>query len=177
MDKGYIKLFRSIRDNVFWSDKPFDRARAWIDLLLRASFTEGKVLINGKVRKIEEGQLFISIGRLSADWGWSEKKVRLFLDELISEEMITKKGQAKGTLLTIVNYGFYQGKGQAKGRAKGRPKDRAEDEQKTSRRQTYKNVKNVKNVKEDNIEPPADEDDLKRPMTEEELKEGGWTFY
>ena len=35
-DKGYIKVYRDIRDHWIWNYKPFSPQAAWIDLILLA---------------------------------------------------------------------------------------------------------------------------------------------
>ena len=34
---GYIKLHRSLMDNPLWTEKPFSRGQAWVDLLMLAN--------------------------------------------------------------------------------------------------------------------------------------------
>lgn len=117
--EGWIALHRKLQDNKLWNCEPFSRGQAWIDLLLMANHEEKSFLLGNQSMTIGRGQRFYSVEKLSKRWKWSEKKVRNFLTLLENEQMIIKKGQTKGTLVTIVNYDFYQSEGQAKGRTKG----------------------------------------------------------
>ena len=106
--KGFILLYRSIRDHWLWKVKPFDPARAWIDLVLDANHDEGKVFTGANLVKIGRGQDWVSVRALADRWGWSRDRVSKYLDMLESDSMIQKKPTPSGTLLTIVNYDIYQ---------------------------------------------------------------------
>ncbi len=109
MQVGYISLHRKIQNCWFWDEKPFDRARAWIDLLLLAVHSNTKQSIDGDFVEISRGQYLTTVRRLADRWGWSKDKVSKFLSVLEKDGMITRTIVKKRTLLTIVNYGFYQG--------------------------------------------------------------------
>ena len=116
---GYIKLYRSCKSNSFWQDKPFTRWQAFEDLILSAAFEQNRILLKGQVVMLERGQLIKGLDTFANDWGWSRKKVRTFLKLLENEKMAMSKGTPMGTLVTVVNYDFYQGEGPSKGMAKG----------------------------------------------------------
>lgn len=107
-NKGWIKLHRSIQDCFLWNDKPYDKCRAWIDLLLLANHEDKKLMFNGTLITVSRGQYLTSIRKLSERWGWSKDKVVRHLLMLESEEMIHRDSNNNRTLLTIVNYGVYQ---------------------------------------------------------------------
>ena len=108
-DKGYIKIYRDIRDHWIWEVRPYDKARAWIDLIMTANHEKKTILFDGRLMTIERGQHMTSLKTLAARWGWTRSKVKRFLDVLKSEQMINTKRNRNGTLITIVNYGIYQG--------------------------------------------------------------------
>ena len=114
MNEGYIKLYRQIWANEFWKEKPFSRAQAWIDLLLKANYSDNKVIIKGNVVELKRGQLLRGVDNLALEWGWSRGKVRRFLDTLNRQGMAHSNGTPNGTLITIEKYAFYQD---------GRPQD------------------------------------------------------
>lgn len=121
---GYIKLYRQIEETPLWLAEPFSKAQAWVDLLMLANFAPADVLIKNMMVHIERGQLLWSQQHLSERWKWGVKKVRNFLKLLEKQKMVTSEGTPQGTLITIVNYEFYQGEGQAK----GTPQDTAKGE-------------------------------------------------
>ena len=108
MSSGWIKLHRKILDCFIWQDKPYDKARAWIDLLLIAMHHDKKMLIDDEVVMIQRGSFMTSIVKLADRWGWSRNKVVRYIDMLESEHMLNTKRTPKGTLITIVKYDDYQ---------------------------------------------------------------------
>ena len=159
--EGWIKLHRKIQDCFIWSDKPYDKARAWIDLLLLAMHRDKKLLVDGSVVVIERGSFFTSRIKLSKRWGWSLKKVDAFLKLLEQEEMVTTVRTPKGTTLTIVNYEQYQLFGTTEDTTREIPQDTpkgtAEDTQK----------KNIKNDKKNNIGEKSPQKRFVQPTVEE----------
>lgn len=117
--EGWIKIHRGIVENPLWSDKPFSKGQAWIDLLLCARFKNEKLMVKGQIIKIPRGSYLTSEEKLCYKWGWSRNKVRAYLKLLADEGMIEKKGTALGTLLTIVKYEVYQNDGTAESTADG----------------------------------------------------------
>ena len=109
MTQGWIKLHRQIQNCFLWEDKPFDKCRAWIDLLLLANHEDKKIMFNGNLITVSRGQYLTSIRKLSDRWGWSKDKVVRHLSILESEQMIQRDSDSNRTLLTIVNYEVYQG--------------------------------------------------------------------
>lgn len=110
-EQGYIKVYRSIRENFVWnSNEPFDKRSAWIDLLMMANHAERKFTIDGNVKTIMRGQLYTSVRHLQDRWKWSSKgKVVRFLNTLEVQGMIVRSGDTHGTTISLVNYDFYQG--------------------------------------------------------------------
>lgn len=110
MDKprGWILLHRSIQEHCLWQKKPFDEARAWIDLLLLANHADVKVYKDGQIAEFKRGTVNRSILSLAERWGWERKKVRRFLSVLERDNMVTVNSTTRGTTITLVNYGVYQ---------------------------------------------------------------------
>lgn len=109
-DKGWIKLHRKLLDCWIWKEKPFDKGRAWIDLILLAMHHDTEIVEDGKPYPVNRGSYYFSILKLADRWGWSRNKVKRFLDVLEHENMLYTTRTNKGTLLTIVNYELYQAK-------------------------------------------------------------------
>ena len=108
--KGWVSIHRNLFDHWIWNDKEqFDKRSAWIDLLLMVNHEDKKALIDGQLKLIKRGQRITSLNKLALRWKWSRKKVTNFLQTLEEDDMIIlKKEQGKYTLITIVNYSFYQ---------------------------------------------------------------------
>lgn len=106
--QGWIKIHRDLLDNELWSDKPFTKGQAWVDLLLLANHRDKNVLLGNCTELVARGSFITSELKLMERWGWGRKKVKLFLNFLESQKMIERNANNKRTAITIVNYGFYQ---------------------------------------------------------------------
>lgn len=107
---SFIKLDRKIQDHWLWSDKPFDKARAWIDLILLADWNDREVLKGNAVVTRKRGEVHVSMLWLANRWGWSRDKVRRFMRLLQGEGMITLNATTNDTTITVENYCKYQDK-------------------------------------------------------------------
>lgn len=142
-----------------YKEKPFDKCRAFIDLLLLANHSEKKINFGGKPTPVKSGQYLTSIEKLSDRWGWSRNKVKRFLDVLENDNMIITERTNRRTSITIVNYCIYQGlefqdepTHEPSVEPTIEPTDGQETNQlvnqQTNHKQEYKNIKNDKNDKE-----------------------------
>lgn len=107
-DKGYIKLYRDIRDHWLWSHKPFTIGQAWIDLLMMANHEDKEIMINGHLVKVKRGSCVTSLRKLAEKWGRDKRTVSRYLKMLEDNGMIVRMRPTEYTTLTIVNYGIYQ---------------------------------------------------------------------
>ncbi|HGZ2758498.1 TPA: DnaD domain protein [Staphylococcus aureus] len=106
---GWISIDRSIQNHWLFKEKrTFSKFEAWIYLLMEANHSEAKVPIVNQIVTVERGQRLTSILTLSDLFNWSRFKVKTFLDLLESDGMLEVKTTSKYTLITIVNYDFYQ---------------------------------------------------------------------
>ena len=164
LDKGYIKLYRSIRDNWVWEEKPFSRGQAWIDIILSVNHKDTKIMFDGNSILVKRGSFITSISKLADRWGWSRKKVTRFLNGLRDDSMLDFKCTTKGTCISLRNYALYQENGNSK-RNSG---STSEEQQRNSRStQTMNDKGMIKNEKEDI--GPSDQS-----QTVEEDDDEGW---
>lgn len=147
MKSGFIKLFRQITKHWLWFADPFDRAHAWIDLLLMANWETGMNCINGITFEQQRGEIVVSIGYLAKRWRWSKGKVKRFLDALAGDGMIHTDGRAYGTSITIENYTFFQGGRRANGSANGS----ADGSQSKKNKEEYKETR----AREGSVDEPS----------------------
>ena len=108
MDRGYVKLWRKIKDNTFWKVRPFSPGQAWVDILMNANHKDNEVLYNWEIRKILRGSFITTQRDLAFSWGWERSKVRRFLRSLQRANMIVTETDPKATHITILNYNIYQ---------------------------------------------------------------------
>lgn len=106
MSNGWINLHRCIQEHWIWQDA--HRFKWWVDLLLRASHKDTKVLFDGSLIECKRGQFITSLGKLAEEWMVSRGAVRRFLDALENDTMIARVSTHKMTQITICNYDSYQ---------------------------------------------------------------------
>lgn len=153
MGKGFIKIDRGITDHFFWIEKPYDRARAWIDLLLLANWKDTKELYNGELVQRKRGTVTCSKLWLADRWGWDRKKVTAFLKILEVDNMATTNSTTHRTTITIENWDKYQSQGTTNGTTDGTTDGQPKDNQGTTTPHTKESKRidknSIKNSKED----------------------------
>lgn len=142
MNKGWIKLHRQIQDCWMWECEKFDKAHAFIDLILLANHADKKISINGKPTVISRGQFFTSRLKLAERWRWNVKKVDRFLNDLEYDQTVSVSRSKHGITVSIVNYSVYQEQG---GNETDNGEDNERDNRRDNRRDTNKNDKELKN--------------------------------
>ena len=109
MHRGYVKIYRKLADWYLWEKKPFDKARAWIDLILLANHKPGVIDVRGIMVPVARGQVGWSKKRLANKWGWSEGMVTRFFLQLQNDAQIVVQKSNVTSLITIKNYDKYHG--------------------------------------------------------------------
>ena len=144
-------------DHWIYSDEPFNKFQAWVDILMFANFKDKEITINGNRFTIHRGSFLTSIRKLATRWKWSKDKVGRFLRKLRDEKMI-KIATVGGTLITVVNYDVYQLRRDSK---RDTNKDSKRDTDKDTDRTQLKELsrKNDKERKEKEEELFLDDDD------------------
>ncbi|HCZ9816518.1 TPA: DnaD domain-containing protein [Staphylococcus aureus] len=153
---GWISIDRSIQNHWLFKEKrTFSKFEAWIYLLMEANHSKAKVPIGNQIVTVERGQRLTSILTLSDLFNWSRFKVKTFLDLLESDGMLEVKTTSKYTLITIVNYDFYQseqGRNQHQNDIKPTSKQHQSNINPTSKRhQTNTNNNDNKDNNEKNV--------------------------
>lgn len=151
---GYISLHRAIQKHwIYQEDRVFSKFEAWTDILMRVNHAEGKVMHNGKLETVQRGSTIWSLGDMETRWKWSNKKVKRFLDCLVSDQMLSYKSTTKKTYLTVENYDVYQCQPGAKA-----PQKHHEGTTEAFQKHTNNNVNNNKslNKKEEEIKDTVD---------------------
>lgn len=149
VNKGWISLYRSIQDHWLWQEKPFSKAQAWLDLLLSANYQDKKIVFDSNLVEVKRGEFITSIRKLCERWGWSNSKVKKFLETLQLDGMITYKSDTKKTAINIVNYNVYQTLSDAENVTETSQKRHRSDTE-TSQKHTNNNNNKDNNVNNDN---------------------------
>lgn len=148
MNRGFIKIYRKIEDNILWlsNDEPFDSRSAWIDLILIANHKDNSFKLGMQTMQVKRGQKWTSSKKLADRWNWSRQKVMKYLRMLQNEGMIYLETSNRGLLINLVNYGIYQEKSKGTRYADATANITSAGHQVQQPTDTNKNVKNdIKN--------------------------------
>lgn len=144
---GFIKLDRKFTEWE-WYDNA-NTMRLFIHLLFKANYKDKQW--HGIT--IKRGQCVTSISNLSLELNLTERQIRTALKNLKTTGELTSQTTSKYTLITIVNYGFYQDKSTDSDKQNDKQdgwqttgERQASDEQTTGERQQHKKEKKERNI-------------------------------
>lgn len=168
MAKGWISIHRCIWENWTWKDKPFSKGQAWIDILLMVNYEKDKVYFRDSIYDVERGQKITSELKLADRWGWSRNKVRRFLNDLETEQMLIVKRDKRKTTIEVVNYSKYQDTNTREDTRESTTESATESQEKDINNNINKNNKLNKVNKKDictdiEEEPPKEEPKKPKP--------------
>ncbi|MFR3687454.1 MAG: hypothetical protein ACLTXM_20755, partial [Enterococcus sp.] len=148
-DKGWIALHRNIREHwVYQEKRVFSKYEAWLDLLMDANHQNNKFLFDGQLIEVNRGEFITSVRQLCERWGWSNTKVNRFLEMLEHDQMLIRKSDSKKTVISIVNYDFYQ-----RYESKETTQKRQQNDTETTQKHTNNNDKTMINNDNNNNSP------------------------
>lgn len=101
-EKGYIKLYRSILDWGWYADR--DTRDVFLHLLLTVNYVDKSY--RGTV--IKRGSRVVSLRKLSAEIGVTERSLRTALTRLENDSVLTRSKVGKTLCISIKNFDFYQ---------------------------------------------------------------------
>ena len=113
---GWIRIHKNLLDSDVWDMPPLYN-RVWLYLLLWGRNNPGEISTKKGKLYLERGQLVTSIqqiceGVVFYEWGVpkvpNKKTVLNILQWLEQRKMIIRESNAKGTIITIVNWAAYQ---------------------------------------------------------------------
>lgn len=103
--------------------RPYDKTLAWFWMIFEARRKEQKGKeIQGKCIDIPPSSFIHSLRFMAKAFGWTEKKVRTFLNHLENLKMIERKLTQGLTQITICNFEDYQNPRRTLGRTEGESK-------------------------------------------------------
>ena len=140
--QGWIKLHRQLLDShVFTNEKLL---KIWIWCLLKAVHTETELLVGRQVIKLIPGQFVTGRHAASTELGMAPSTTWDYLQLLKRHGYIDIKSNNKFSVVTVVNWAFYQGYNENS--------DSKIDNKSTANGQQIDTNKNIKNEKKkDNI--------------------------
>ena len=106
MQRGYIKLYRSLLDADIMRSP--ELCTLFLFLLLRAASRERVAVLGTETVQVLPGQVLVGRRKLAADLALSERKIRTCLATLERMEVVTLHSTARYTVVTFVNWQRYQ---------------------------------------------------------------------
>ena len=150
LDKGYIKLWRSMLSWEWYDDPP--TKDVYLHLILTASISPS--IWHGI--EIPRGSLVSSYRKIAEQTGLTIRQARTAINHLEMTGEVTRLAHPKFTVFTLNNYDKFQ-EATNKTQGKRQANDNHSDNQPTSNRQQYKKIKeDIK--KEENISALAQEE-------------------
>ena len=128
--RGYVRTWRCLLDSGIFRNPKL--AHFWQYCLLKASHKRHSVVVGYEKIDLKPGQFIFGRRKAAAETGLSERVIRTCMAALKSAQKTTLETTRRYSVVTICNWGSYQGNGDG-----GVP---SSDQQTT----TYKNGKNVK---------------------------------
>ena len=139
MENGYIKTYRCLMQSDVWQNDKL--LKTWMWCLLKARHEAGTATVGQQQVDLEAGQFIFGRFKASTEIGYPESTVWRLMKTLERAGMVNIKPTNKFSVVTIVNWGLYQGSDAPVGSKVRRKRTRSEQEVDTN-----KNVKNVKNI-------------------------------
>lgn len=113
MAEGWIKINRKLFDHPIWLNSSMQTKAVLIAILGHACYQPMEWDVMGKTITLQSGQVYASLTRLK-NWcgrGTTREGVRTALERLKRFGFITCETTNQGTLISVVNWGKYQGYG------------------------------------------------------------------
>lgn len=136
---GWVKLHRTITDSFVFQNP--DRLKFWVWCLCKASHRERKQNVGLQEVDLKKGQFIFGRKKASSELSMDESKIYRLLKTFENRNKIEVKSNNKFSVVTIVNWTFYQGEEQ---QSEQQTNNKLTTNQQQSN--TNKNVKKVKNV-------------------------------
>jgi hypothetical protein len=155
---SYIKLHRCILDSAVFDDA--EVLRLWIYILCNANYEDKDCIINGKVFHLKRGQMPAGRQKIALALGINDSKVQRSLKILENLGCITKEVNSKFSVITVENYGKFQGdseKANSKTTANPTAKQQQTNQQNNTPKEINNNINNNINISPYN--PPLQGDD------------------
>lgn len=137
--EGWIKLHRRIEEWKWVNDLP--TLRLWLYILDHARHEDG----NWNGVPLKAGQMVVGRKSFFRETGITEQTFRTSLRRLKDDGTITTKTTNKHTIVTIVNWGFYQ-KGEEKPTSKSTSNSTSNQPATNQQPTTNKNIKNERSI-------------------------------
>lgn len=152
---GWIKLHRKIIDSPVFDNS--NVLKLWIWCLCKASHTDHEVIVGKQIVKLDAGQFVFGRMKAAAALNMNDRTVYDYMKMLQKLGMIDMQPNNKFTVVTIVNWAFYQYSDADIQQQNTQQCTINDTQHSTIKNHTYKKEKNVKNDRNIFIKPSIDE--------------------
>lgn len=160
-DNGWVAIARSIRSHplvgIHLFAKPMDSSRgavqpmaAFIDLIMECRYEDGFIQNGGRKMEVKRGQMVGAVSWLASRWNWTPMAVRIWLDKLEADMMISrfvpgasKSNKHVGRIATVISLCNYE-QFQSFGENKEQTQQQTNSNQTTNEQQQYKDNKGTR---------------------------------
>lgn len=132
MNRGYAKIWRKVLDSGWLKQHKLWAFWGWC--ILKASYKEFDAIVGLQRVHLMPGQFIFGRKKASDETGLSEQEIRTIIKFLVKCENLTIKSTNKYSIITIVNWGTYQGYDEDH-----QPSNQPKTNQQVT---TYKNIRN-----------------------------------
>lgn len=123
MSAGWFLMHRGWMESGDFRPEPFTEPQAFVWSIERAAHKPHGQWFNGTLYHVGRGQFVTSLPKLAEAFGWSVKRVRLFVARMEKAGKWARSGAHAGakapTVLTVCNYALYQAPAKSEGKAEG----------------------------------------------------------
>ena len=132
MEQGWVKIQNNIHSDPLLN-KDSEYLSVWIYLVTHSAYMGYDVIFNGKVTRLNEGQLLTSRKKIADATGVNDSKIKRILIALKNEQRIEQQTDRQQSLITLIDKNNYKYKD-----------DRQIDQRVTNERPTEKETENEK---------------------------------
>lgn len=150
MNSGWMKVHRSLWNKPIWTEGTPEQKVILMTLLMMANYEERQWEWGGKVYSLQPGQFVTSLPAIvqRCGKGVTIQKVRTALKRFEAYGFLTDESTNQNRLITIVNWGFYQGDERVR-TGNGTGKQQTGNRQLTAtNKERMKKIRNVRRVNE-----------------------------
>ena len=102
MAGGFLKLPMTVFASDMWRERrPFSRFEAVVWLYLHQQWEPVQITYGNRVGVIDAGECAVTIRGMACRFGWSEKKVRVFLDTIVADGIATVRHDVNKTIVRL----------------------------------------------------------------------------
>lgn len=101
-EQGYIKLYRTLQNNVFYKNS--EAIHLWVHLLFSASFKDNVFYYKNTKINLKKGQLMTGRKKISLETGINESKIFRLLKLFENEHLIEQQTNHQYSIITILSY-------------------------------------------------------------------------